>query len=317
MPKVLVTVSGSSPAVERFLDGLARASQVASDAAGKALLAAVGGRTWEREFVHIIINHRQAQEMAERVVAMAKKNGFAAEVSPATDRVMLPSNPLFASLSTEQYGALTRFVQGAGRNWRSTLRDAWSTGRYPVQSIKDSIILDGIRNRHGFAWLETVKAGNLGQQEDPGKAAYEQNRREQARIDAAHERAEKLGGTFIRAVQEAFESEDIGIEQYEAALFAAETGEARLRICLDGVPFLKGDAASIGVLYRNLTGANFMRETWQPHQEYLDSMEQHFGKLVGRTVALETMDGHQIAEHLIEVAPSTKKSKEMSSSLAP
>ncbi|PKM47014.1 MAG: hypothetical protein CVV05_00935 [Gammaproteobacteria bacterium HGW-Gammaproteobacteria-1] len=302
--KVLVTVSGSSPAVERFFSKLAKVHGAQGDpSAIQALLTAVDRRQWVKGAAQIVINHRQSHELAARLVVLAKKAGFSGTAEPAEGKALsAPGNYLFASLTPKQYQALGRFVDGAGRNWRSMLHKAWESGRYPTQSVIDSPVLDSIRNRHGIAWLDKVDPADLHQAEDPVTAAYEGNRRRQTRSDAAHARADALPGAYIRAIQQLFGNGDLDIELYEAALYAVEADTAVAHLHLDGQPWLKGDSQTIPVLYFNLTGRNFTTgDGWQNHQEYLNEVEPYFGNVVGRTVAMVTDKGHTLMEEKIGV----------------
>lgn len=53
--------------------------------------------------------------------------------------------------STEQLEALKAWAALYGRNWKSSLRDAWMTGDYG--SFEQSNYLQQIRNTFGPSWL--------------------------------------------------------------------------------------------------------------------------------------------------------------------
>ena len=53
--------------------------------------------------------------------------------------------------STEQVEALKAWAAIYGRNWKSTLRDAWMNGDY--HGFADSHLLQQVRNTFGPSWL--------------------------------------------------------------------------------------------------------------------------------------------------------------------
>lgn len=62
----------------------------------------------------------------------------------------------------------------------------------------------------------------------------------------------------------------------------------------DNSIYFRGDADSIHVVYRNLTGENFANApAWrvQSHSQYLDYMEREYGPIIGRKLGLFDQNG--------------------------
>jgi hypothetical protein len=66
------------------------------------------------------------------------------------------------TLSTEQLNALRTFANANGRNWKSSLNDAWSTGRYRnYNGTDDEGSLQQVRNTFGPSWLVKFSFDNV------------------------------------------------------------------------------------------------------------------------------------------------------------
>jgi len=59
----------------------------------------------------------------------------------------------------EQLSALMAYATQHGRNWKTTLSDAWMTGRYDSTTVRRDHdgLLQQVRNQCGPGWLKTVR----------------------------------------------------------------------------------------------------------------------------------------------------------------
>jgi len=59
----------------------------------------------------------------------------------------------------EQLSALTAYATQHGRDWKTTLGDAWMTGRYDSATIRRDHdgLLQQLRNQCGPSWLKAVR----------------------------------------------------------------------------------------------------------------------------------------------------------------
>ncbi len=59
----------------------------------------------------------------------------------------------------EQLDALTAYATQHGRNWKTTLGDAWMTGRYDSATVRRDHdgLLQLVRNQCGPSWLKAVR----------------------------------------------------------------------------------------------------------------------------------------------------------------
>lgn len=67
-------------------------------------------------------------------------------------------------LTEGQRAALMRFADKEGGQWKTRLREAWNTGRYPAHVLaqqEDAAYLQQVRNTQGPVWLGSVKLDQL------------------------------------------------------------------------------------------------------------------------------------------------------------
>ena len=82
-------------------------------------------------------------------------------------------------------------------------------------------------------------------------------------------------------------------------------------ILIDGEKFWSGDEQSVRVLYRNLTGENFLQgspaSSFRSHAEYIEFMEAANGPLRGKALAIaengKIIDTSLIPENPVSGAP--------------
>jgi len=70
------------------------------------------------------------------------------------------SEPIY-TLSAEQIAALRTFAQDNGRNWKSDLNHAWSTGDWSHDYADNAGLLQQIRNTFGPSWLVKFSFNNI------------------------------------------------------------------------------------------------------------------------------------------------------------
>ena len=66
----------------------------------------------------------------------------------------MKTTPARYTLTAEQFSALDAFAKANGRDWKSKLNHAWSTGRYADYSAREITgPLQQVRNTFGTGWL--------------------------------------------------------------------------------------------------------------------------------------------------------------------
>ena len=103
---------------------------------------------WE----HIVDAHEQTARAYEQ--ASRKREHEESGAQPSRSRGHAAVKAERRELKDYQLAALRTFAQANGRNWKSALNDAWSTGRYRnYNGADDEGALQEIRNYFGPSWL--------------------------------------------------------------------------------------------------------------------------------------------------------------------
>ena len=103
---------------------------------------------WE----HIVDAHEQTARAYEQ--ASRKRDHEESGAQPTRSRGHAAVKSERRALKDYQLAALRTFAQANGRNWKSALNHAWSTGRYQDYNGADDVgALQEIRNYFGPSWL--------------------------------------------------------------------------------------------------------------------------------------------------------------------
>ena len=103
---------------------------------------------WE----HIVDGHENVARAYEQ--AARKREHAESGAQPSRSRGHAAVKAERRELKDYQLAALRTFAQANGRNWKSALNDAWSTGRYRnYNGADDEGALQEIRNYFGPSWL--------------------------------------------------------------------------------------------------------------------------------------------------------------------
>ena len=67
--------------------------------------------------------------------------------------------------TSEQLAALTAYATQHGRDWKTTLGDAWMTGRYDSATVRREHdgLLQQVRNQCGPSWLRAATRADDGE----------------------------------------------------------------------------------------------------------------------------------------------------------